>query len=92
MSEKRYDNPYEANETMRLLGHQCVLSIYDEAKDDLEDIMSARPYTVTFETALNILMLGYIHGKRAERRRKKRDAEKSTVVPMCIQLSEKSSV
>lgn len=69
------DNPYMANATMELLGKQAPLSILtDEIEKQMGEITAARKYTTTFMTALDMFMLGYIHGKRAERARKKRGA------------------
>lgn len=59
---------YEANETMKLLGHQCPADmITSEIVEQMNEITEARKYTTTFETALDMFLLGYIHGKRAER-------------------------
>ncbi len=69
-------NPYEANETMKLLGHQYITEIITkEAKKQMEEIAAARKYTTTFVTAMDMFVLGYIHGKRAERARRKAVAE-----------------
>lgn len=63
-------NPYAANATMRLLGHQCPIDVCGDIENEIKDIMSARPYTTTFETAIDMVMLGYITGIRAERKRR----------------------
>ena len=63
-------NPYAANETMRLLGHQCPIDVCGGIENEMKDIMRARPYTTTFETAVDMVMLGYITGIRAERKRR----------------------
>ena len=65
------DSCYEKNDTMKLLGKQHIDEKFgDEMLSQMNDIMKARPYSATFETALDILMLGYIFGKRAERLKK----------------------
>lgn len=59
---------YKANATMRLLGKQCYSSILNEdVFNSLNDIARVRPSTFTKDAAMDIFMLGYIHGKRAER-------------------------
>lgn len=69
-------NSYEANETMKLLSHQHITEIITkEAKKQMEEIAAARKYTTTFVTAMDMFVLGYIHGKRAERARRKAVAE-----------------
>lgn len=68
-------NPYHKNPTMKLLGHQCALEPFwynDEVKKQIEEISEGRPFSFTLEVASDIFMLGYIHGKRAERARRKK--------------------
>ena len=70
-------NPYRKNETMRLLGHQYAVSIFwynDEVRQEIKQISEARPYSFSLAAASDIFMLGYIHGKRAERARRKKTA------------------
>lgn len=70
-------NPYEKNDTMRLLGRQCNFSTFwanDVVRREIEQISEARPCSFTITSASDIFMLGYIHGKRAERARRKRGA------------------
>lgn len=74
--EKQWKNPYEANATMRLLGHQCPIDVCGGLENEMKDIMRARPYTTTFETAVDMVMLGYITGIRAERKRRKESQRK----------------
>lgn len=72
--EKAHEkNPYDANDTMRMIGKNPVIWFMDNdvTFEILNDVMEARPYTATFETAQDLVMLGYIYGKRAERKRKK---------------------
>lgn len=70
------DNPYETNATMEFLGKQAPLAILtDEIKKQMGEITEARKYTTTYMTALDMFMLGYIHGKRAERARRKKGAK-----------------
>lgn len=73
MSEHSYDNVYEANETMKLLGHQYYGVAYDpEVRKQMDDIVDARRFTTTFNTALDMFMLGFMHGKMADRARRKK--------------------
>lgn len=66
-------NCYEKNETMKMLEEQRAMFIYrDGIKEKIDDIAKARPFSVTTDAAIDIFMLGYIYGKRAERSRKKR--------------------
>lgn len=66
-------NPYRKNETMRLLGYQTAGRFWcnSEVRMQIEHIAEARPCTFTLEAAADIFNLGYIHGMRAERARKK---------------------
>lgn len=64
---------YDKNETMKLLGNQEYSFIYrDGIMAKINDIVRVRPYSCTENTALDIFMLGYIYGKRAERARKRK--------------------
>ena len=68
-------NPYEKNETMRLLGNQSILTVFwhnNEARKQINQIAEARPGTFNLDVAADIFALGYIHGKRAERQRRKK--------------------
>ncbi|MFW5669311.1 MAG: hypothetical protein ACOCM4_08725 [Acetivibrio ethanolgignens] len=69
--ERAKPSPYTLNPTMQMLGHQCCLALLDQAHEEMNDILKARPNTATFDTALDILVLGYIYGKRAERKRRR---------------------
>ena len=67
-------NPYHMNPTMRLLGYQCAAAPFwtnDEVRKQIGEISQARKFSFTIEAAADIFMLGYIHGKRAERARRK---------------------
>lgn len=67
------NNPYKTNATMELLGKQVTLQIITpDIEKQMDEITEAREYTATFMTSLDMFMLGYIHGKRAERARRKR--------------------
>ena len=72
--KEMYSNPYEKNDTMRLLGRQCISTFWenDVVRREIEQISEARPCSFTITSASNIFMLGYIHGKRAERARRKK--------------------
>lgn len=70
-------NPYKKNDTMRLLGHQYSAPVFwcnDKVREQIRQISEGRPYTFTLSAASDIFMLGYIHGKRAERARRKKTA------------------
>ena len=60
---------YEKNETMQLLGSQTGYSSVLTLKmvKQIHDIEEARPDEFTTDAAYDLFMLGYIHGKRAER-------------------------
>ena len=75
--EQRKKNPYVANATMRMLGHNRPVMICKPIEDQINDVLSARPYTTTFETAMDMVMLGYIAGIRAERKRRKESQRKA---------------
>lgn len=63
---------YNLNDTMRLLGYQCLAEIITkEARKQMGEITAARKYTTTFATAMDMFTLGYINGKRADRARRK---------------------
>lgn len=68
-------SPYKKNETMKLLGHQCIAESFwcnDEVRKQVEHIAEGRPCSFTIDAAADIFALGYIYGKRAERARRKR--------------------
>lgn len=68
------ENIYEKNDTMRLLGKQCIVDVFwqnDEVKKAVNDISDARLDNFTLDAAADLFSLGYIYGKRAERARKK---------------------
>ena len=68
-------NPYRKNDTMRLLGYQRAVSTFwcsDAVRREIEQISESRPCSFTIAAAGDIFMLGYIHGKRAERARRKK--------------------
>lgn len=67
---EQWKSPYEANATMKLLGYQSSVNVCKDLETEMRDIMNARPYTTTIETALDMVMLGYITGIRAERKRR----------------------
>lgn len=65
-------NPYETNKTMFLLGRQSFIQFVDgPVHQQILDIAAARPNTFTFDAAVDLFTLGYIHGIRAERARRK---------------------
>ena len=70
-------NPYAANATMKMLGHNSAASVCKPIENQINDVISARPYTTTLETALDMVMLGYITGIRAERKRRAESRKKA---------------
>ena len=75
--KQRKQNPYAANATMKMLGRNSAAMICKPIEDQINDVISARPYTTTFETALDMVVLGYITGIRAERKRRKESQRKA---------------
>lgn len=68
---------YGKNRTMFILGKCCAVDAFwknEEVRQQIHDIAEARPYNFTLEAASDIFMLGYIHGKRAERAQRRRKA------------------
>ena len=64
---------YEKNDTMKLLGYQCSGIFYnEEVVRQIQQISEARPHSLTINAAADVFLLGYIHGKRAERTRRKK--------------------
>lgn len=74
-------NPYEANDTMRMIGKQNepYLGPGSDLIAKMDDITSARRYTTTIETACDMVTLGYIYGKKAERARRNHGTVKGGV-------------
>lgn len=70
--KKENVNCYEKNDTMRLLGLQTREMFNNDMLSQMDDIMKARPYSATYESALDIFTLGFIFGKRSERAKKKK--------------------
>lgn len=70
------ENIYNVNETMRMLGKQdnfCELFKGNgEIRKKLKDIQEARANQFVMDAAFDIFMLGYIYGKREERKRRNR--------------------
>lgn len=68
---------YPQNETMRLIGHQCIMPLFDRAEvvKQYREVFSAieevSPLMDEIE-CIDLFMLGYIWGKRDERTRKRR--------------------
>ncbi|MEW4414401.1 hypothetical protein [Clostridium sp. AN503] len=63
-------SPYEKNRTMQLIGHQHSAEAFwrnEQVREEVREIAEGRPYSFTLDAAADIFMLGYIHGKRAER-------------------------
>ena len=76
MRQRKHD-PYAANATMKMLGHNSAASVCKPIENQINDVISARPYTTTFETAIDMVMLGYITGIRAERKRRAESQRKA---------------
>lgn len=69
--------PYKKNDTMRMLGNQQAAGPFwcnDVVRREIKEIAEAMPHSFTITAASDIFMLGYIHGKRAERARRKKKA------------------
>ena len=68
-------NLYSKNDTMKMLcKNHYMTALNGQTFSKLDDILEARPFSCTKDTAMDIFMLGYIHGKRAERARRKKTA------------------
>lgn len=68
-------NIYKTNDTMRMLGKQHAIPPFwenEEVMQQIAELAQARPCQFTYDAASDIFMLGYIHGKRAERARRKK--------------------
>ena len=66
-------NPYSKNDTMKMLGKNYYMpALNRQTFSELDDILEAIPFSCAENTAMDIFMLGYIHGKRAERARRKK--------------------
>lgn len=68
-------NIYYENETMRLLGKQKIVYCFwynEEVREQVRQVADARKFSFTPEAAADLFTLGYIHGKRAERARRKK--------------------
>ncbi len=66
---------YSKNRTMQMLGHQRSAKPFwqnEHVRKEIREVAEARPFSFTLEAAADIFMLGYIHGKRAERARRKK--------------------
>lgn len=67
-------NPYKKNATMQFLGNQRMAETFwcnEEVRKEIKEISEARPYSFSINAAADIFALGFIHGKRAERQRRK---------------------
>lgn len=65
---------YSKNRTMQMLGHQHSAKPFwknEQVRAEIREISEGRPFSFTLEAASDIFMLGYMHGKRAERARRK---------------------
>ena len=52
---------YDKNETMRMLGNNTYMgALNKQTFSELDNILEARPYTCTRDTAMDIFMLGFI--------------------------------
>lgn len=74
---------------MIMLGKNRVVEAFwgnEEVKRQMKDIKEARPHSFTFEAAADIFMLGYIHGKRAERARNRKMSPKLLRFPSRVFL------
>ncbi len=62
------ENCYHKNNTMRIIGENPAVD--QQALSAIDEVMKARPNTTTLITATDMFTLGYIYGKRAERRKR----------------------
>lgn len=66
-------NIYLLNDTMKMLGKNCYMKMLGNVEfEELENIIIAHRFPCTKELAMDLFVLGYIHGKRAERARRKK--------------------
>jgi CTP-dependent riboflavin kinase len=74
--EARRNKPsvYTLNNTMRLLGKQCVFYALDTYRGMFEEVMAAHPHEGTFDICIDMFSLGIICGKRIERKNRKERA------------------
>lgn len=69
------NNRYEANETMRFLGHQYLSRMMGQNEFlQLKDILEAHGLHLTryYEAAADAYILGFVNGQRSERARKRK--------------------
>lgn len=65
-------NVYDKNATMKLLGYQYFNKILsNDSYHAMQDLIKARPGESNKDMAYDCFTLGYIYGKRAERRKKR---------------------
>jgi hypothetical protein len=68
-----YKDIYDTNITMCLLGYQYTTEMLGKEQfKAMDDIAKTRPNSFTKESAIDLYLLGYIYGKRAERASRKR--------------------
>lgn len=68
-------SPYQKNATMKMLGKNYYTWLSEEVSLQLDEILEARKFSSSRDMAFDVFMLGYIHGKRAERAKRKKHAE-----------------
>lgn len=69
---------YDKNETMKMLGKQSTIQPFwcnDRVRKEVREIFEGRPYSFTIDAAADLFMLGYIHGKRSERVKRKKSSK-----------------
>lgn len=62
-------NVYEKNKTMKLLGRQCMATVFwrdDKVHKEIDEIAEARPYSFTVDAAADIFTLGYIYTENVQ--------------------------
>lgn len=64
---------YGSSDVMRLLGFQYALKVFPT--DEVEAVLKANEGEGEIAAAVDVFMLGYIYGKRAERSRRARHDE-----------------
>ena len=90
--EDRATSIYEANDTMKMLGY---MPLPGEVKSsEVEDIINAHVpnaskslHSFMVSYGIDVLLLGYIYGKRAERARRAKKNNPDRLTPLTIRIA-----
>lgn len=89
--EDRATSIYEANDTMKMLGYMTLPG--DVKSSEVEDIINAYVPNVSkslhsfmVSYGIDVLLLGYIYGKRAERARRAKKNNPDRLTPLTIRI------